>query len=60
MSGVVNIWSLLDGSLLHTHTGTGGVQSLCWVDNVALAICFSRSKVSFWKYSKKSYLIFVG
>lgn len=45
MSGVVNIWSLHDGSLLHTNTGSGGVQSLCWIDNVALAICFTRSKV---------------
>ncbi|XP_025408544.1 probable E3 ubiquitin-protein ligase HERC1 isoform X2 [Sipha flava] len=44
-SGVVNIWSLFDGSLLNTHTGPGGVDDLCWMeDKLGLAVCFSRSK----------------
>lgn len=46
-SGVVNIWSLFDGSLLNTHTGSGGVDDLCWMDDqLGLAVCFSRSKVT--------------
>lgn len=45
-SGVVNIWSLFDGSLLNTHTGPGGVDDLCWMeDKLGLAVCFARSKV---------------
>lgn len=45
-SGVVNIWSLFDGSLLNTHTGSGGVDDLCWMeDQLGLAACFARSKV---------------
>ncbi|CAB3370488.1 Hypothetical predicted protein [Cloeon dipterum] len=44
LSGVINIWSLHDGSLLHTNTGPGGVQGLCWIESVALAVCFARSK----------------
>ncbi|KAK7862054.1 hypothetical protein R5R35_011478 [Gryllus longicercus] len=43
-SGVVNIWSLQDGSLLQTQTGTGGVHSLSWMRSVGLAVCFSRCK----------------
>ncbi|KAL1506224.1 hypothetical protein ABEB36_005622 [Hypothenemus hampei] len=46
-SGVVNIWSLYDGSLVYTLTGTGGVDSngLKWIEPLnSLAIAFSRSK----------------
>ncbi|XP_021933596.1 probable E3 ubiquitin-protein ligase HERC1 isoform X3 [Zootermopsis nevadensis] len=43
-SGVVNIWSLQDGSLLQTNTGTGGVHSLTWLGETGLAVCFGRSK----------------
>lgn len=45
-SGVVNIWSLQDGTLLQTTTGSGGtdVDGLAWLDN-SLAVCFSRSKL---------------
>ncbi|XP_069694063.1 probable E3 ubiquitin-protein ligase HERC1 isoform X1 [Periplaneta americana] len=43
-SGVVNIWSLQDGSLLQTNTGTGGVHSLSWLGESGLAACFGRSK----------------
>lgn len=44
-TGVVNIWSLQDGILMQTNTGTGGVHSLSWMDDLGLAACFSRSKV---------------
>lgn len=43
-SGVVNIWSLQDGNLLQTNTGTGGVHSLTWLGETGLAVCFGRSK----------------
>nr|QHB15577.1 putative E3 ubiquitin-protein ligase HERC1 [Bemisia tabaci] len=43
-SGVVYIWSLQDGTLLNTHTGSGGVQSLAWLADYGLAACFARSK----------------
>ncbi|KAK9737174.1 HECT-domain (ubiquitin-transferase) [Popillia japonica] len=45
-SGVTNIWSLHDGSLVHTVTGSGGidVSGLCWVNEDALALAFTRSK----------------
>jgi hypothetical protein len=46
LNGVVNVWSLQDGSLLQTCTGFGGVQSLCWLGSIALAICFARTKVN--------------
>lgn len=41
----MNIWSLQDGSLLQTNTGTGGVHSLTWLGETGLAVCFGRSKV---------------
>ncbi|XP_050295909.1 probable E3 ubiquitin-protein ligase HERC1 isoform X2 [Anthonomus grandis grandis] len=46
-SGVVNIWSLHDGTLIYTCTGPGGVNTngLKWIDfNGQLAVAFSRSK----------------
>ncbi|KAJ8965419.1 hypothetical protein NQ314_004172 [Rhamnusium bicolor] len=46
-SGVVNIWSLHDGSLVQTLTGGGGVNSngMFWINTInSLAIAFSRSK----------------
>ncbi|XP_019763936.2 probable E3 ubiquitin-protein ligase HERC1 isoform X1 [Dendroctonus ponderosae] len=46
-SGVVNIWSLFNGTLLYTTTGTGGVNrnGLKWLSSTSsLAIAFSRSK----------------
>ncbi|KAJ8985353.1 hypothetical protein NQ317_008384 [Molorchus minor] len=45
--GVVNIWSLHDGSLLYTSTNNGGVNSngMHWLNtNGSLAIAYSRSK----------------
>ncbi|XP_068081364.1 probable E3 ubiquitin-protein ligase HERC1 [Anabrus simplex] len=56
-SGVVNIWSLQDGSLLQTQTGTGGVQSLAWLGDMGLAVCFGRSKdVRIVHYTSKNFL----
>lgn len=46
-TGVVNIWSLHDGSLVQTITGSGGINAcgICWLSTFnALAIAFSRSK----------------
>ena len=45
MIGLVNIWSLVDGALLQTVIGGGGLQSLAWVGAAGLAACFARSKV---------------
>ncbi|XP_030752542.1 probable E3 ubiquitin-protein ligase HERC1 [Sitophilus oryzae] len=45
-SGVVNVWSLTNGNLVYTTTGSGGVNTngLQWIDdNDALAVAFSRS-----------------
>ncbi|XP_049838129.1 LOW QUALITY PROTEIN: probable E3 ubiquitin-protein ligase HERC1 [Schistocerca gregaria] len=42
--GVVNIWSLQDGSVLQTFSGAGGVSSLCWLGDAGLAVCYGRSK----------------
>ncbi|KAF5301595.1 hypothetical protein FQR65_LT08900 [Abscondita terminalis] len=45
-SGVVNIWSLHDGSLILTNTGCGGVDcnALTWLDEYSIAIAYSRSR----------------
>ncbi|KAL8615069.1 hypothetical protein ACOMHN_013603 [Nucella lapillus] len=42
--GWLNIWSLQDGCLLQTHTGTGSVRGLSWFIDRTIATCFSRSK----------------
>jgi E3 ubiquitin-protein ligase HERC1 len=45
-NGIVNIWSLQDGSLVQTVVGSGGVNSngLFWCSSECLAVAFSRSK----------------
>lgn len=43
-NGMVNIWSLQDGSLLQTVVGCGGVASLQWCGSSGLAICFTQSQ----------------
>lgn len=45
-SGVVNIWSLHDGTLVHTSSGSGGVgaNALTWINSETLVIAFSRTK----------------
>lgn len=45
-TGIANIWSLHDGSLVYTNTGAGGVDTnaLEWLNDYAIAIAYSRSK----------------
>ncbi|XP_063888404.1 probable E3 ubiquitin-protein ligase HERC1 isoform X2 [Scylla paramamosain] len=43
-NGVVNVWSLQDGSLLQTMVGCGGVASLKWCGSAGLAICYTQSQ----------------
>lgn len=56
-TGVVNIWSLHDGSLVQTITGSGGINpcGICWLNTFNdLTIAFSRSKsICVVKYSLK-------
>lgn len=59
LSGVVNIWSLHDGSLIYTTTGSGGVDTngLTWLNDRLLALAFSRSNaINMLEYSLKKYL----
>ncbi|XP_029920656.1 probable E3 ubiquitin-protein ligase HERC1 isoform X2 [Myripristis murdjan] len=44
IGGLLNIWSLQDGSVLQTVTGFGSVVSAVWIPNVGVAACFGRSK----------------
>lgn len=44
IGGLLNIWSLQDGSVLQTMTGLGSVVSTIWIPNVGIAACFGRSK----------------
>ncbi|KAM8872529.1 putative E3 ubiquitin-protein ligase HERC1 isoform 2-T2 [Synchiropus picturatus] len=44
IGGLLNIWSLQDGSVLQTITGMGSVVSTTWVPNFGVAACFGRSK----------------
>ncbi|XP_068430797.1 probable E3 ubiquitin-protein ligase HERC1 isoform X3 [Clinocottus analis] len=44
IGGLLNIWSLQDGSVLQTVTGLGSVVSTTWVPNLGVAACFGRSK----------------
>ena len=43
MNGLVNIWSMQDGSLLQTLMGTGGVADITWAGKY-LAICHTRNQ----------------
>ncbi|XP_048738015.2 probable E3 ubiquitin-protein ligase HERC1 isoform X3 [Ostrea edulis] len=42
--GWLNVWSICDGSLLHTHMENGMVSDLCWFAEHGLAACFSKTK----------------
>ncbi|XP_076014530.1 putative E3 ubiquitin-protein ligase HERC1 isoform X2 [Genypterus blacodes] len=42
--GLLNIWSLQDGSVLQTVTGLVSVVSTTWIPNIGVAACFGRSK----------------
>uniref|UniRef100_A0A1A7W928 HECT-type E3 ubiquitin transferase n=1 Tax=Iconisemion striatum TaxID=60296 RepID=A0A1A7W928_9TELE len=44
IGGLLNIWSLQDGSALQTVTGLGSVVSTTWIPNLGVAACFGRSK----------------
>ncbi|KAK5649906.1 hypothetical protein RI129_000935 [Pyrocoelia pectoralis] len=45
-NGVMNIWSLHDGSLILTNSGSGGIDknALVWLSDDILAVTYSRSK----------------
>ncbi|CAJ1070719.1 probable E3 ubiquitin-protein ligase HERC1 isoform X5 [Xyrichtys novacula] len=44
IGGLLNIWSLQDGSVSQTVTGLGSVVSSTWIPNLGVAACFGRSK----------------
>ncbi|XP_032396193.1 probable E3 ubiquitin-protein ligase HERC1 isoform X5 [Etheostoma spectabile] len=44
IGGLLNIWSLQDGSVLQTVTGLGSVVNTTWIPNLGVAACFGRSK----------------
>ncbi|MGH0184836.1 UNVERIFIED_CONTAM: hypothetical protein FKN15_017450 [Acipenser sinensis] len=45
LGGLLNIWSLRDGSVLQTVvTGLGSVVSTAWIPDVGVAACSGRSK----------------
>ncbi|TSK72182.1 putative E3 ubiquitin-protein ligase HERC1 [Bagarius yarrelli] len=45
IGGLINIWSLRDGSVLQTVvTGLGSVVCTTWIPNVGVAVCSGRSK----------------
>ncbi|XP_005987770.1 probable E3 ubiquitin-protein ligase HERC1 isoform X3 [Latimeria chalumnae] len=45
MGGLMNIWSLRDGSVLQTFvTGAGAIQTTVWIPDVGVAACSTRSK----------------
>ncbi|KAM9317693.1 putative E3 ubiquitin-protein ligase HERC1 [Pholidichthys leucotaenia] len=45
VGGLMNIWSLRDGSILQTVVaGSGAIQNTVWVPDVGIAVCSNRSK----------------
>ncbi|XP_023674598.2 probable E3 ubiquitin-protein ligase HERC1 isoform X1 [Paramormyrops kingsleyae] len=43
--GLMNIWSLRDGSVLQTVVaGSGAIQNIVWIPDVGVAVCSNRSK----------------
>ncbi|XP_067888510.1 probable E3 ubiquitin-protein ligase HERC1 isoform X6 [Heterodontus francisci] len=45
IGGLINIWSLQDGSVLQTVvTGLGSVVGIAWIPDIGVAACSSRSK----------------
>ncbi|XP_055489136.1 LOW QUALITY PROTEIN: probable E3 ubiquitin-protein ligase HERC1 [Leucoraja erinacea] len=45
IGGLINIWSLQDGSVLQTVvTGLGSVVGIAWIPDMGVAVCSSRSK----------------
>ncbi|XP_078388638.1 putative E3 ubiquitin-protein ligase HERC1 isoform X9 [Cetorhinus maximus] len=45
LGGLMNIWSLRDGSVLQSVvTGSGAIQNTAWIPDVGIAACSNRSK----------------
>ncbi|XP_069758992.1 probable E3 ubiquitin-protein ligase HERC1 isoform X8 [Narcine bancroftii] len=45
LGGMMNIWSLRDGSVLQSVvTGSGTIQNIAWIPDVGVVACSSRSK----------------
>ncbi|MEE6526294.1 hypothetical protein FKM82_026852, partial [Ascaphus truei] len=45
LGGLLNIWSLRDGSVLQTVvTGSGTITTTVWIPEVGVAVCSNRSK----------------
>ncbi|XP_030650140.1 probable E3 ubiquitin-protein ligase HERC1 isoform X2 [Chanos chanos] len=45
VGGLMNIWSLRDGSVLQTVVaGSGAIQNTVWIPDVGVAVCSNRSK----------------
>ncbi|XP_043933675.1 probable E3 ubiquitin-protein ligase HERC1 isoform X2 [Protopterus annectens] len=45
VGGLMNIWSMRDGSVLQTVvTGFGAIQNTIWIPEVGVAVCSNRSK----------------
>uniref|UniRef100_A0A3Q3SK21 HECT-type E3 ubiquitin transferase n=1 Tax=Mastacembelus armatus TaxID=205130 RepID=A0A3Q3SK21_9TELE len=45
VGGLMNIWSLRDGSVLQTVVaGSGAVQNIVWIPDVGVSVCSNRSK----------------
>ncbi|XP_077988697.1 putative E3 ubiquitin-protein ligase HERC1 [Glandiceps talaboti] len=42
--GLVNLWSLQNGALCQTVTGSGPLQDMSWAGDSTLVACFGRSK----------------
>nr|XP_053648637.1 probable E3 ubiquitin-protein ligase HERC1 isoform X4 [Cherax quadricarinatus] len=43
-NGLVNVWSLQDGSLLQTVVGSGGISGLAWAGTTGLAVSLTQSQ----------------
>uniref|UniRef100_A0A4W6C7G9 HECT-type E3 ubiquitin transferase n=1 Tax=Lates calcarifer TaxID=8187 RepID=A0A4W6C7G9_LATCA len=46
IGGLLNLWSLQDGSVLQTVTGLGSVVSTTWIPNLGVAACFGSCGLS--------------
>ncbi|XP_057693761.1 probable E3 ubiquitin-protein ligase HERC1 isoform X4 [Corythoichthys intestinalis] len=45
VGGLMNIWSLRDGSVVQTVVaGSGAIQNIVWIPDVGVAVCTNRSK----------------
>ncbi|XP_053490210.1 probable E3 ubiquitin-protein ligase HERC1 isoform X6 [Ictalurus furcatus] len=45
VGGLLNIWSLRDGSVIQTVVaGSGAIQNTVWIPDVGVAVCSNRSK----------------